>query len=63
MKVLSGAYSHYTGEISLDGQAIRIRNPKDAKEHGIQVVYQEVDTALIPNLTVGENIMLETNGA
>ncbi|MFX3635858.1 MAG: sugar ABC transporter ATP-binding protein [Candidatus Pristimantibacillus sp.] len=59
MKVLAGAYDHYTGQILIDGKEVHIRSPKDAKEHGIQVVYQEVDTALIPNLTVGENIMLE----
>lgn len=59
MKVLSGAYGHYTGEIWIDGKPAHIRSPKDAKAYGIQVVYQEVDTALIPNLSVGENIMLE----
>lgn len=59
MKVLSGAYDHYTGEILLNGELASIRNPKDAKDYGIQIVYQEVDTALIPNLSVGENIMLE----
>lgn len=59
MKVLAGAYGHYAGSISIDGRDVRIRTPKDAKDQGIQVVYQEVDTALIPNLTVGENIMLE----
>lgn len=58
MKVLSGAYGHYTGEIYLDGQKVNIRTPKDAQEYGIQIVYQEVDTALVPYLTVGENIML-----
>ncbi|RXZ79460.1 sugar ABC transporter ATP-binding protein [Paenibacillaceae bacterium] len=59
MKVLSGAYNHYTGDISMGGKGVSIRSPKDAKALGIQIVYQEVDTALIPNLTVGENIMLE----
>lgn len=59
MKVLAGAHDHYTGSISIDGKELRIRTPKDAKDNGIQVVYQEVDTALIPNLSVGENIMLE----
>ncbi|MDF0728215.1 sugar ABC transporter ATP-binding protein [Cytobacillus sp. S13-E01] len=58
MKVLSGAYRHYTGEITLGGQLLSIRSPKEAQDHGIQIVYQEVDTALIPYLTVGENIML-----
>ncbi|TYP74793.1 sugar ABC transporter ATP-binding protein [Paenibacillus methanolicus] len=59
MKVLAGAYGHYTGTIHIDGQEAPIRTPKDAKRHGVQIVYQEVDTALIPNLTVAENIMLE----
>ncbi|MDR6124993.1 ABC-type sugar transport system ATPase subunit [Bacillus sp. SLBN-46] len=58
MKVLSGAYNHYTGEIVLDGESLNIRSPKDAQDAGIQIVYQEVDTALIPNLTIAENIML-----
>src|SRR4051794_5716803 len=58
MKVLSGAYDHYTGEIRLDGNYLKIRSPKNAQDAGIQIVYQEVDTALIPYLTVGENIML-----
>ncbi|MEK3992019.1 sugar ABC transporter ATP-binding protein [Robertmurraya sp. FSL R5-0851] len=58
MKVLSGAYDHYTGEITLDGQSMTIRSPKSAMDSGIQIVYQEVDTALIPYLTVAENIML-----
>lgn len=58
MKVLSGAYSHYTGEIYIHGEKVNIRSPRDAQNFGIQIVYQEVDTALIPSLTVGENIML-----
>ncbi|MCA1322365.1 sugar ABC transporter ATP-binding protein [Bacillus tianshenii] len=58
MKVLSGAYSHYSGDIALDGTLLPIRTPKDAQDFGIQTVYQEVDTALVSYLTVGENIML-----
>src|SRR5699024_10035201 len=58
MKVFSGAYSHYTGSIEIGGQTVDIIIPKDAQDHGIQIVYQEVDTALIPYLTVGENVML-----
>lgn len=59
MKILAGAYSHYTGQIVLNGELANIRKPKDAKDYGIQIVYQEVDIALIPNLSVGENIMME----
>jgi simple sugar transport system ATP-binding protein len=59
MKILGGAYDHYEGEIYFDGEKVDIRHPHDAKELGIDVVYQEVDTALIPYLTVAENIMLD----
>ncbi|KAA0548523.1 sugar ABC transporter ATP-binding protein [Bacillus sp. BGMRC 2118] len=58
MKVLSGAYSHYSGDITLDGKILPIRTPKDAQNVGIQIVYQEVDTALVSYLSVGENILL-----
>lgn len=58
MKVLSGAYGHYTGEIMLDREKIEIRTPSDAQIYEIQTVYQEVDTAIIPSLSVAENIML-----
>ncbi len=35
MAVLSGAHSHYHGEILLDGQPVSIRSPRDAKKLGI----------------------------
>ncbi|OOB78519.1 MAG: ABC transporter [Epulopiscium sp. Nuni2H_MBin001] len=60
MKVLSGVNSHYTGQIFIDGRQVHIRTPKLAKKEGIEIVYQEVDTALIPYLSVGENIMLNS---
>ncbi len=59
MKVMSGAYDHYTGSIFIDGKEETIRNPGDAKKLGIEIVYQEVDTALVSYLNVAENIMLD----
>lgn len=58
MKVLSGAYNHYTGDIYFNGEKANIRSPKESKQYGVQIVYQEVDTALINYLTVAENIMI-----
>lgn len=58
MKVLAGSYTHYTGEIYIDGKKCPIANPRDAQELGVQIVYQEVDTALVPYLSVAENILL-----
>lgn len=57
MKVLSGVNSHYTGTVFIDDQPCEIRSPRAAKSLGIEIVYQEVDVALSPNLSVAENIM------
>ncbi len=57
MKVLSGANATYTGKVFLDDKEIDLRTPVEAKKCGVQIVYQEVDTALFPNLTVAENIV------
>ncbi len=60
MKVLAGVNTHYTGQIYVGGEPVEIRCPKDAKNLGIEIVFQEVDTALIPYLTVAENVMFNT---
>lgn len=57
MKVLAGANPAYTGEVFLNGKRVEVRTPVDAKKLGIQIVYQEVDMALYPNLSVAENIV------
>ncbi|MFD2612185.1 sugar ABC transporter ATP-binding protein [Paenibacillus gansuensis] len=59
MKILSGAYQADDGTIVLKGQPLVIREPADAIRNGIVCVYQEVDTALVPELTVAENIMID----
>lgn len=58
MKVLAGAYTHFTGKIYFGGVMHEVKTPRDAQELGVQIVYQEVDTALIPYLSVGENILM-----
>lgn len=57
MKVLAGSNPTYTGDVLYNGEAVELRNPAAAKKLGIQIVYQEVDMALVPNLTVAENVM------
>ena len=54
IKVLSGLYIPEEGEIYFDGKLCQFKNPTDALEVGISVVYQE--HKLIENLSVGENI-------
>lgn len=56
IKILSGAYSKDSGEIFLSGVKVEVKNPKNAQELGIGVIYQELN--LIPHLSVAENIFL-----
>ena len=57
MKVLAGSNPDYTGDVLYNGEVVQLRTPIAAKKLGIQIVYQEVDMALIPTLTVAENVM------
>ena len=57
MKILSGAYQKDSGEIYIDGKRVKIHTPRDAKELGIAVIYQEL--VLAPDLTVAENIFID----
>ncbi len=57
MKVFAGSNPTYTGQVYYNGEPVEIRTPLAAKKLGIQIVYQEVDMALCPNLTVAENVM------
>ena len=57
MKVLAGSNPDYTGDVLYNGNVVELRNPAAAKKLGIQIVYQEVDMALIPTLSVAENVM------
>jgi len=58
MKVLSGVYPHgtYTGDIVFDGEVQRFRGISSSEQVGIAIIYQEL--ALIPHMTVYENIFL-----
>ncbi|HNP70229.1 MAG TPA: sugar ABC transporter ATP-binding protein [Kouleothrix sp.] len=58
MKVLSGVYPDgtYSGEILLNGEVQHFRGIRDSEHAGIAIIYQEL--ALIPELTVYENIFL-----
>ena len=54
LKVLSGVHLTYEGQIVLEGQTVKFKNPIDAQEKGICMEYQE--KTAFPNLTVAENI-------
>lgn len=58
MKVLSGVYPYgkYTGDIVFDGKVQKFGDIRSSEDAGIAIIYQEL--ALIPDLTVYENIFL-----
>ena len=56
MKILSGAYQRDSGQIFIDGREVKITNPKESKDLGVAIIYQEF--MLAPDLTVAENIWL-----
>ena len=54
MKVLMGIHHPDGGRILFKGQPFQAKNPKDAQQHGISMIFQEFN--LMPDLTVAENI-------
>ena len=57
MKILSGAYQRDSGQIFIDGREVKITNPKESKDLGVAIIYQEF--MLAPDLTVAENIFID----
>lgn len=57
-KVLAGVYPPNEGELQINKQKVSFNGPADAKRHGIVCAYQEVDTALVPYLSVTENVLI-----
>jgi len=58
MNVLSGVYPYgtYSGEIIYQGKHCLFRGIRDSEKNGIVIIHQEL--ALIPYLSIGENIFL-----
>jgi simple sugar transport system ATP-binding protein len=56
IKMLSGVHKPDEGHVLLDGMHIEFSSPRDAQEHGIATVYQ--DLAMIPLMSVTRNFVL-----
>jgi ABC-type sugar transport system ATPase subunit len=55
-KILSGVYQPDRGEIQVNGRAVRINNPHEARELGIATVFQNL--ALVDSRDVAANLFL-----
>ncbi|WP_426124048.1 ATP-binding cassette domain-containing protein [Pararhizobium sp. PWRC1-1] len=56
IKAISGAVHPDEGEIRLDGKVVNFRSPLEAREAGIETVYQNL--ALSPALSIADNMFL-----
>jgi len=56
IKALSGAVVPDEGEIRVDGEVVHFRTPLDARQYGIETVYQ--DLAVAPALDIASNMFL-----
>lgn len=56
IKAISGVYQPSSGEIILKGRPVSFASPQEAREQGIETIYQ--DLALADNLSIGANIFL-----
>lgn len=56
IKILAGAYIPDEGAIRFDGETRNWQTPRQAKDAGIHVIYQEL--VLFPELSVAENIFI-----
>ena len=63
MNVLGGVHPHgtYTGKLVFEGQECSFRTIHDSEKKGIVIIHQEL--ALVPYLSIGENIFLRNERA
>jgi simple sugar transport system ATP-binding protein len=56
IKAISGVFGYEVGDIFLDRKRIAFQTPQEARDNGIETIYQ--DLALADNLSIGANIFL-----
>lgn len=61
IKVISGVHPADSGTITIDGKTFNTLTPLEAIDAGVQVIYQ--DFSVFPNLTVMENLALNSEVA
>src|SRR5689334_5431279 len=56
IKIISGRHQHDEGELLVDGNPVKLGSPREALDHGIGTVYQ--DLAVVPLMPVWRNFFL-----
>ena len=56
VKIIAGNFPPSSGQIAVDGETVHFHKPLEARQKGIEIVYQ--DLALCNNLTAAANVFL-----
>ncbi len=56
VKIIAGNYPPSSGTMTMQGQRLAFHRPSDARDQGVEIVYQ--DLALCDNLSAAENVFL-----
>lgn len=56
MKMMAGSFDDYTGDISINGETVKLHSPALAKKHGVEMIYQELSLAL--PISIAENVLV-----
>ncbi|MGE8509904.1 MAG: sugar ABC transporter ATP-binding protein [Paraburkholderia terricola] len=59
VKILSGIYSPDSGALTLDGKPYRPASAQAAKQLGVATVHQSIADAVVPALSIADNLLLE----
>lgn len=59
IKILSGAYKDFDGEILINGEPVKFNSPLQARSVGIETVHQKINEGTIAGLTVAENLLFD----
>jgi simple sugar transport system ATP-binding protein len=56
IKILSGVHKADGGTIKIEGEAVKIRNPRYAMELGLETIYQY--NSMVPTMTIARNVFI-----
>jgi erythritol transport system ATP-binding protein len=56
MKILAGIETPTTGQVELDGTLVEFASSREAADHGVVIIHQEL--SLCPNLSIQDNLFL-----
>ena len=56
MNILAGVFPPDAGTVTLEGNPVSFKNPREAQTAGIAIIFQELN--LVPDLSIAENIFI-----